>query len=105
MRPVPGQAASATMPAADTRRSHQHRVAGSHTIQARMRPGLTLSRVFLVMMAGLAAILGGLVYVLQSASRAAVADSAAALRDSASEQVRARVEAYLGQAETAVDAI
>src|SRR5205085_531647 len=71
----------------------------------RMRPRLTLARVFIVMMVILAAVLGGLVYVLQTASRAAVADTAAALRDSASQQVGARVEAYLGQAATTAEAL
>src|ERR1043166_449934 len=70
-----------------------------------MRPRLTLARVFIVMMIILAAVLGGLVYVLQTASRAAVADTAAALRDSASQQVGARVEAYLGQAATTAEAL
>jgi adenylate cyclase len=70
-----------------------------------MQTRLTLARVFIAMMVGLAIVLGGLVYVLQTASRSAVADSAAALRDSASEQVRARVEAYLGQAATTADAL
>jgi adenylate cyclase len=70
-----------------------------------MRPRLTLARVFILVMAILAAMLGGLVYVLEAASRAAVAESAAALRDAASEQVRVRVQAYLGQADAAAERI
>jgi adenylate cyclase len=70
-----------------------------------MRTRLTLARAFLLLMAGLAVVLGGLVYVQGTASRAAVADSAAVQRDAASEQVSARVAAYLGQADAAVEAI
>jgi adenylate cyclase len=70
-----------------------------------MRPRLTLARVFILVMAILAAMLGGLVYVFGAASRAAVTASAAALRDAASEQVRVRVEAYLGQADAAAERI
>ena len=70
-----------------------------------MRPRLTLARVFILVMAILAAMLGGLVYVLEAASRAAVTESATALRDAASEQVRVRVEAYLGQADAAAERI
>jgi adenylate cyclase len=70
-----------------------------------MQTRFTLARVFLVMMIVLAVLLGGLVYLVGTASRAAVADSAAALRDSASEQVRARVAAYLGQADAAAEAL
>ena len=66
-----------------------------------MRTRLTLARAFLLLMAVLAVVLGGLVYVQGTASRAAVADSAAVQRDAASEQVRARVTAYLGQADAA----
>jgi adenylate cyclase len=69
-----------------------------------MRTRLTLARAFLLLMAALAAVLGGLVYVQGTALRAAVADSAAVQRDAASEQVRARVTAYLGQADAAVEA-
>src|SRR5215468_3271169 len=66
-----------------------------------MRTRLTLARAFLL----LAAVLGGLVYVVGTASRAAVADSAAVQRDAASDQVRARVAAYLGQADAVVEAV
>jgi adenylate cyclase len=71
----------------------------------RMRIRLTLARAFLLLSAVLAAMLAGLVYVLGTASRTAVADSAAVLRDSASEQVRAGVAAYLGQADAAALAL
>jgi adenylate cyclase len=70
-----------------------------------MRPRFTLARAFLLLSAVLAAVLGGLVYVVGTASRAAVADSAAVQRDAASDQVRARVAAYLGQADAVVDAL
>jgi adenylate cyclase len=70
-----------------------------------MQIRLTLARAFLLLMAGLAVVLGGLVYVQGTASRAAVADSAALQRDAASEQVSARVAAYLGQGDAAVEAI
>jgi adenylate cyclase len=69
-----------------------------------MRTRLTLARAFLLLIAVLAVVLGGLVYVQGTASRAAVADSAAVQRDAASEQVGARVTAYLGQADAAVEA-
>src|SRR5882672_316970 len=69
-----------------------------------MRTRLTLARAFLLLMAVLAVVLGALVYVQGTASRAAVADSAAVQRDAASEQVRARVTAYLGQADAVVEA-
>ncbi|HEX3765798.1 MAG TPA: adenylate/guanylate cyclase domain-containing protein, partial [Kofleriaceae bacterium] len=70
-----------------------------------MRTRLTLARAFLVVMVVLAIVLVGLVYVLGTASRAAVADSAALQRDAASEHVEARVAAYLGQADAAVEAV
>jgi adenylate cyclase len=61
--------------------------------------------VFLVVMAVLAVVLGGLVYVLETQSRDAVVETAGTLRGAASEQVRERVEAYLGQAESAAVAV
>lgn len=69
-----------------------------------MRTRLTLARTFLLLIAVLAGLLGALVYALGTRLSDAVADSAAVLRDSASEQVRARVTAYLGQADAAAEA-
>lgn len=66
---------------------------------------LTLARLFYLSMAALAVLLGGLLFALFEGSRHAIVESSEVLRDSASERVKARVERYLGQAETAVTAL
>jgi adenylate cyclase len=70
-----------------------------------MRRRLTLASMFYLSMAALAVLLGGLLFVLFQGSRQAIVETSEKLRDSASEQVTARVEGYLAQAEIAVGAL
>src|SRR5258708_3794702 len=71
-------------------------------ILRRMLRRLTLGQVFYLSIVALAILLGVLLYVLSEGSRRAVIESSARLRASASQQVEARVDAYLAQAEAAV---
>ena len=69
----------------------------------RFRP--TLGQVFLLTIAGLAALLGVLFGLFARGSRQTIVDSSEELRAAQSEKTRLRVEAYLNQAEKAVEHI